>query len=125
MMAPVPEPPLSFLLAGALWAAAIASGYRGVRLLARGLREHDHRERPLPVVRGIRAVVIGVALGCLGAWALFAHAWLLIFALAFLAEEILETGIMALALRCRARPGDAAKPERYGPRGLHGQEKRG
>ena len=49
--------------------------------------------------------MIGVGLGCLGAWALFAHAWLLIFALAFLAEEILESGIMALALRRRPRPG--------------------
>ena len=128
------QPPLNIVVVVALWAgalaAAIASGRAG-RAASRPRPSRArppraaYRERPLPVVRGIRAVVIGVGLGCLGAWALFAHAWLLIFALAFLAEEILETGIMALALRRRPRPGDAAKPEGCGPRGLHGQEKRG
>ena len=40
------QPPLNIVVAVALWAGALVSAVRGVRLLARGLREHDHRERP-------------------------------------------------------------------------------
>ena len=81
---------------GATWAAA-----RGSRLLARGLGHADHPSASLWLVRGIRGAVVGAALA---AGFLSGQAWLLVFGGVFLAEELYETGVVALALRLAPDP---------------------
>ncbi len=64
-------------------------------------RPADH-ERPigtLLLVRSIRAALVGGALVALGAGILSSIDWLVILALIIGAEELLETSVMAAALR--------------------------
>jgi hypothetical protein len=84
----------ALLALGSAWATA-----RGSRLLTRGLRHADHPLASLWLVRGIRGAVIGGALAALAAGLLSGQAWLLVFGGVFLAEELYETGVIALALR--------------------------
>lgn len=85
---------------------------RGVRLLGRGLRAADDPAGSLWLIRGLRGSVVGVALGALAAGLLAAQAWLVVFGAIFLAEELYETGVVALALRSGARRegGDSSLP---------------
>ena len=94
----------ALLALGATWAAA-----RGSRLLARGLGHADHPSASLWLVRGIRGAVVGAALGALAAGLLSGQAWLLVFGGVFLAEELYETGVIALALRLAPDPPAAAR----------------
>jgi hypothetical protein len=79
---------------GGAWAGA-----RGGRLLARGLRDADDPDAPLRVVRGLRGIIFAVCGASLAAGALFEQVWLLVFGTLWLAEEIYETGVLALILR--------------------------
>ena len=89
----------AFLLAlGGAWAA-----FRGARLLARGLGCADDPSAPLWVVRGIRGIVVAVGAGALATGMLFGKLWLLAFGAVFLAEELYETGVIALILRADHR----------------------
>jgi hypothetical protein len=84
-------------LAGA-WA-----GRRGVRLLIRGLRCADDPNAPLWVIRGLRGIAVAVAGAALAGGMLFGQTWLLVFGAIFLAEELYETGLLALILRAGQR----------------------
>jgi hypothetical protein len=48
-------------------------------------------------------VVVGVAAWALAGGLLFGQTWLLVFGAVFLAEELYETGVVALILRAAAR----------------------
>jgi hypothetical protein len=89
-------------LAGA-WA-----GGRGVGLLRRGLRSADDPRAPLWVIRGIRGIVVAVSAAALAGGILFEQTWLLVFGAIFLAEELYETGVVALVLRA-GHAGEAAR----------------
>jgi len=67
---------------------------RGARLAARALGRAEDPSAALWLIRGIRGIVVGV-----GAAALAGGTWLLVFRAVFLAEEIYETGVVALILR--------------------------
>lgn len=80
------------------------AGVRGVRLLARGLRHGDDPDAPLWIVRGLRGVIVALSMGALSAGVVFAQLWLIVFGAVWLAEEIYETGVLALILRSGAKP---------------------
>lgn len=95
-------------LAGA-WAGA-----RGVGLLVRALRDADDPRASLTLIRGIRGIVVAVAVGALASGVLFGQTWLLVFGAIFLAEELYETGVVALVLRADLRSRCAARPQGAG-----------
>jgi hypothetical protein len=96
---------------GGAWA-----GVRGVRSLARGLRDADDPEAPLRIVRGLRGIIVAVCGAALLAGALFEQVWLLVFGALWLAEEIYETGVLALILRADRRPETLEPPRRTAAR---------
>jgi hypothetical protein len=82
---------------------AAYAGWRGLRRMRRGLRE----SASLELVRGIRALVTAAAVG-VGALALLTgERGLLAFAAVFLAEELYETGVLALIIRASGEAGPA------------------
>ena len=85
--------------------AAVWPAVRGGRLIARALREAGDDEASLRLIRGIRGVVVAVGLEALAAGLGFGERWLIAFGLVFLAEELYETGVVALVLRASAREG--------------------
>src|SRR5262245_9849157 len=98
------------------------AGARGLRLLARGLRHDDDPDAPLWIVRGLRGVIVGLCMGALSAGVVFEQVWLIVFGAVWLAEEIYETGVLALILRSGAKPADrwdkdvgAARPPPLAP----------
>jgi len=88
----------SLLALGGVWAS-----FRGARLFVRGCRAADHLSASLSVIRGIRGLVVGVGVWALAGGALFGQTWLVAFGVVFLAEELYETGVVALILRSGAR----------------------
>jgi hypothetical protein len=104
---------LPFALLAALgggWAGA-----RGVRLVARGLRDADDPDAPLRLVRGLRGIIVAICGAALAAGVLFEQVWLLVFGGLWLAEEILETGVLALILRADRRASRGPGPDASGP----------
>jgi len=98
-MEPLGEFPGRHALAVLLVLAGAWAGVRGARLLARGLRCADDESAPLWIIRSIRGTVVAVGAGALAGGLLYAQMWLLVFGVIFLAEELYETGAIALVLR--------------------------
>ena len=88
----------ALFLAGGAWAAV-----RGARLVVRALRAADDASSSLSLIRGIRGIVVGLAAWALAGGLVLAQTWLLVFGGVFLAEELYETGVVALVLRRAAR----------------------
>lgn len=82
---------------------AVVLTVRGIRHSARSFRSPGHEKQSQWMIRGIRDHILAIGLMCfaVGLWR-WSAPWLL-FGLVFLAEEIVETGIMLIALR-RRRP---------------------
>ena len=93
---------LAVLAALAVVASAWA-GARGVRLLACGLKGGEDPSAPLWVVRGLRGLIVAICMAALAIGTLLGQAWLFVFGALWLAEEIYETGVLALILRAGAR----------------------
>jgi hypothetical protein len=74
-------------------------GLRGMRLVVGALRDADDPSASVRLVRGIRGVVVAVGVEALAGGILFGQTWLLVFGSVFLAEELYETGVLALILR--------------------------
>lgn len=95
------ESPARETIATLLVLVASLSAARGTMQLRRGLA----RAVPLDVVRGVRGVVISLtAAACLAA-VLSAQTGFLVLGAIVLAEELYETGVLALIIRsgeCRA-----------------------
>lgn len=85
--------------AGLVLVAGAWAGVRGVRLLKRGVECADDPSSSLWVIRGIRGVVVAVAAAALAGGILLGETGLLVFGGIFLAEELYETGVIALVLR--------------------------
>ena len=75
------------------------AGIRGVRLLAHGLRHGDDPSGPLWMVRGLRGIIVAMCMAALAAGTVFGQFWLVVFGALWLAEEVYETGVLALILR--------------------------
>jgi hypothetical protein len=88
----------ALLAAGGAWAVT-----HGARLVVRAVRRADEASSSLWIIRGIRGLVVGVAAWALAGGLLFGQTWLLVFGAVFLAEELYETGVVALILRAAAR----------------------
>jgi hypothetical protein len=107
---------------GVLVLAALAAlagacvGIRGIRLLECGLRGGDDPRGPLWVIRGLRGIIVWVCLTALAVGAVFEQVWLLVFAGLWLAEEIYETGVLALILRAGERDAAPHRPRPGGER---------
>lgn len=90
---------------GGAWAGA-----RGVRLLARALRHGGDPGAPLWVVRGLRGIIVAVCTAALAVGTVLGQRWLVVFGALWLAEEIYETGVLALILRASARHSTDRRP---------------
>lgn len=88
----------ALLVAGGAWAVG-----RGARLVMRALRHADDASSSLSLIRGIRGIVVAIASWALAAGLVLSQTWLLVFGAVFLAEELYETGVVALVLRRAAR----------------------
>jgi hypothetical protein len=97
--------PLNEIAAALLALVAVLSAVRGARAVARGLRA----ARSLDLVRGIRACVVALAAVAFAAGALLAQSGLVVLGLVFLAEEIYETGVLALIIRSGERSTAGAR----------------
>ena len=93
------QSPQNWLLACVLVSMAFASAWFGTKNFTTGIRYPDRPDQTLRVVRGIRGGIIAIALTSIAAGLLSTTTWPVIFGLVFLGEELLETGIMVLALR--------------------------
>lgn len=91
--------PFALTIAVALGLAAALMFRGGFALLAAGLRDPDHPDQSLRVVRGLRRGIIAIGLLFLAGGFYWNITWPFIFAAVFLGEELFETGIMILALR--------------------------
>jgi hypothetical protein len=87
------------VVAAALAVGGACAAAHGARLILRALRRADEASSSLALIRGIRGLVVGVAAWALAGGLVFAQTWLLVFGGVFLAEELYETGIVALILR--------------------------
>lgn len=87
------------ILSGLFLMVAVGATYRSVKLFSHGFREADHPSGSASIVRGLRAVIVALAMGALAGGLLLANSALLIFGAIFLGEELYETGIVLLALR--------------------------
>ena len=87
------------IAAAALAVGGACAATHGARLILRALRRADEASSSLTLIRGIRGLVVGVAAWALAGGILFAQTWLLVFGGVFLAEELYETGVVALILR--------------------------
>jgi hypothetical protein len=87
------------VLAGLAVLAGACAGVRGVRLLTRGLRGGEDPSAPLWVIRGFRGLIVAICLTSLAVGALLGIHWLVVVAALWLAEEVYETGVLALILR--------------------------
>ena len=93
------RPDVLIILAALALVGAACAGVRGGRLLARGLRGGEDPFAPLWIVRGFRGIIVAICLIALAAGTLLGTRWLVLVAALWLAEEIYETGVLALILR--------------------------
>ena len=71
----------------------------GLPRLGRAFRNRESSAAPLLFARGARAVIVGAALAVISGGLLAASDGLVWFGVAFLAEEVFETGVVILILR--------------------------
>jgi hypothetical protein len=105
------------IVASATVLAGVWSGVRGVRLILHALRDADHPRASLDLIRGIRGIGTALAAAAVAGGLLSGQTGWLVLGAVFLAEELYETGVVALVLRERRtleavsqrpsrRPGD-------------------
>jgi hypothetical protein len=87
------------LLAILLLFTGTGAGIWGGKLFIRGLRFSGDPSAPLWIVRGLRGLVVMAGTWVLAGGILFSQIGLIVFGSIFLAEELYETGILALILR--------------------------
>ncbi len=93
------DTPIRQVTLSAAAAGLVASGWRGIRAFRRGLGAAADPDGTAHVIRGFRALIVAAGLGFLIGGVATSTTWPIAFAAVFLAEELLETGIMLLALR--------------------------
>jgi len=97
---PILDPPVTRVLAVMSLAPLPWRARRGLRLYRQGATSAGHPHQSRWVIRGIRDWILCSALlsFAIGLW--FRSTPALVFGLVFVGEEIVETGVMLLALRC-------------------------
>ena len=105
------------IVASATVLAGVWAGVRGVRLLLHALRGADHPRASLDLIRGIRGIVIAVAAAAVAGGLLSGQTGWLVLGAVFLAEELYETGLVALVLRTERRTLEAVSERRSGKPG--------
>ena len=88
-------PPISYVVAGLLVLAGAWASVRSARLVARGLR----RARPLEIVLGVRAAVVALVATLFAIALLSGKTGFVVLGALVLAEELYETGLLALIIR--------------------------
>jgi hypothetical protein len=86
-------------IATALLLVMIPPLYRAISRVGFGIAHSDDPGASEQVVLGIRGIIISIALGCIAAGLWLDIRWPIWFGIAFLAEELLETGIILWAIR--------------------------
>ncbi len=89
------ESPIREAIAGLLLLVGGLSAARGTRRLIRGLGQAV----PLEVVRGLRCCAVTLAAAAFAAGILWAETGVLVLGAVFLAEELYETGVLAVIVR--------------------------
>ena len=90
-----PGSPLREIVAVSLALAGVLFAIRGTRYLRRGLSAAVS----LDVIRGVRGWVIGLTMAAFAGGLFASETGLLVLGAVFLAEELYETGIVALIIR--------------------------
>ena len=93
-----PSSPVREMLAALLLLAGTFFAVRGTRVLAAGLAHAGS----LDVIRGLRAWTIALSMMAFAVGVLSAQAGFLVLGGVFLAEELYETGVVALLIRAGA-----------------------
>ena len=93
------------VIAAALLLGAVLFAVRGSRRLVRGLRHAVSLE----VIRGIRGWVVGAAMAACAVGVLWQETGFIVLGAVFLAEELYETGVVALVIRRGERVGRSAR----------------
>jgi fatty acid desaturase len=98
-----PSPTIRIGLAVAGLLLAILMQFRAAKHLRRGIGSPGHERQSEWVIRGFRDGILAIGLVCAAiAAARWSWPWAL-FAIVFLGEELVETGIMLLATKRRRR----------------------
>lgn len=98
---------ISVSLVSQFWASApyvllllgAAFAWRGIALLRRLVRAHKHDDAPFWLVRGLRGIIVAISCLSIAAGLAYKMNGILWFGVAFLGEEIYETGMILLILR--------------------------
>ena len=98
--------PFNQIVATLLLLFGVSSALRGVRFLFLGICRPDHPSGALRVVRGLRGLIVTLALFVWAIAILHKKEWLLIIGAIVLVQELYEMGFLSLILRGdRKTPG--------------------
>lgn len=87
------------LIPFALVLLGIAFAWRGAGLLCRLWRSREHRDSAFWLIRGARDLIVAISCACVSAGLYASSRGLLWFGIAFLLEELYETGLVLLILK--------------------------
>ncbi len=94
---------MSPLFVSGLAVFAAVFGWRAVRHIIPALREPDHADSSIRLVRGIRALIVA-AMSVVFVLGILYESWpMLLIAAVILGEELYETGVVLLILRRQRR----------------------
>ena len=98
-MANLFEPPVSYAIAVALIVFGTWAGARGARMVSDGLAG----ARALELIRGIRWAIFALVAGFFAVGVVSGRTGFIVFGAIILAEELYETGVLALLVRLGER----------------------
>ena len=96
---------MSPLFVDGLAVLAAVFGWRAVGHLARALRDPEHADSGIRLVRGIRALIIAATSVVFALGIVYESRAMLLIAAVILGEELYETGVVLLVLRRHRRDG--------------------
>ena len=99
------EPPMSHAVAAGLVIFAAWAGARGARRVSDGLASGA----ALELVRGLRLAIFAIVAGLFAVGVASGRSGFVTFGAVILAEELYETGVLALLCRIGERDADAAE----------------
>ena len=91
--------PFKQIVATLLLLLGMSSALRGLRFLIFAIRKPEHPSGPLRVVRGLRGLIVALALFAWAIALLYSKKWLFIIGAIVLAQELYEMGFLSLILR--------------------------
>ncbi len=91
------------LLVDGLAVIAAVFAWRAVRHLARSLRDPDHADSSVWLIRGIRALIVAATSVVFAFGLIYESRAMLLIAAVILGEELYETGVVLVVLRRQRR----------------------